>query len=321
MDSIIASREDIRYAYRLLLGREPDAVGMRTFQAMVATGRVTAGDMAALIMSSAEFRARQGIDADCIEVGFDGYSMFVRADDLDVGATVRNGTYEPQVVAAINEHLHVGATVLDVGANIGYYTALAAHKVGPTGRVFAVEPMDKNLQLIYRTIWHNRFRNVQVLPFAASDAAQLLPMATTARSSNGEVLPHDTQRAPSLFAQACVLDDLLPALDRLDLVKIDIEGHEPHAWRGLARTLARHRPVVLTEFHPQCLRDNAHVDPIAYLATLFAYASSVQVLVDQGTRVACDRPDQVMQQWHVADVRSGGRGDNHLDLLVHPASA
>ncbi|MCC6595570.1 MAG: DUF4214 domain-containing protein, partial [Rhodanobacteraceae bacterium] len=124
-----ATMDDVRYAYRLLLGREPDQQGSDTFRTMLATARVTASDLAAVIMSSAEFRARQGIDADGIEVGFDGYSMFTRADDLDIGATVRNGTYEPDVVAAINEQLHAGATVLDVGANIGYYTALAAHKV------------------------------------------------------------------------------------------------------------------------------------------------------------------------------------------------
>ena len=316
-----ATEDDVRHAYRLLLGREPDAAGMATYSRMLQAGGVTPTDLTAIFMGSSEFVARVGGDPDCVEVEFHGYHMYVRTDDLDLGVTVRQGTYEPHVTAAVRECLYPGASFIDIGANIGYYTALAAHLVGSSGSVFAVEPMDKNVQLIYRTVWKNRFRQVQVFPFAASDATQLLPMATTARSSNGEVLPLDTRRIPSLFAQGRAVDDLLSGLPRLDLVKLDIEGHEPHAWRGFVHTLEQHRPVVLSEFHPKCLRDNGKVDPSDYLAVLFAYGSVVEVLVDASTRVRCDTPAQVMQHWAQVDRRSGDRGETHLDLLIRPRLA
>ncbi len=319
MTGFKATAEDVRHAYRLLLGREPDDAGYAHYQRILAERAVRPDELAGFFIGSAEFAARQGLRHEPVAVDFDGYVMYVRADDPDIGASVLAGSYEPHVTAVVDEVLHPGDTFVDVGANIGYFAAMGAHRVGPAGRIVAVEPMDKNVQLILATIWRNRFQNVQVLPYAASASARIVPMATTSQSSNGEVVQAKADgQAPMLFAQSRTLDDMLRNLDRIDLIKFDIEGHELLAWRGFAEGIARHRPLVLTEFHPKCMRENAGIEPAEYLDVLFEYADSVQVLRDASQRVSCGNVADVMAEWDAADQRLNSGGTTHLDLFVRP---
>jgi FkbM family methyltransferase len=319
MNDFHATTEDIYYAYRLLLGREPDAAGSEHYQRMLAEKSLTPDKLAEFFLGSSEFAARHNLQDEAAEVDFDGYSLYVRRDDHDIGMSVMQGVYEPHVTAVVKEVLRPGDTFVDVGANIGYFAALGAHLVGPTGHVVAIEPMDKNVQLISATVWRNRFANVEVLPYAASASARIVPMVTGPRTSNGEVVRADPNgRVPALFAQARRLDDMLRDLDRLDLIKFDIEGHELLAWRGFAEGIVRHRPLVLTEFHPKCMRENAGVEPTEYLDVLFGYAESVHVLRGPADRVPCRNVTEVMAEWEAADRRLRSGGTTHLDLFVRP---
>jgi hypothetical protein len=71
--------------------------------------------------------------------------------------------------------LHPGATVVDVGANIGYNTCYAAHLVGEHGRVYAIEPAQDNLAVLYGNFFANRMTNVVVLPYAADSRRGMKP--------------------------------------------------------------------------------------------------------------------------------------------------
>jgi FkbM family methyltransferase len=310
-----ANIEDVRYAYRLLLGREPDEEGMEHHMQTLSKRRLTPVELANAFLSSPEFAARShGLP---IEVVLDGYSVFVQPEDRDIGRHVEaTHQYEPHVTAAVRECLRPGHVFVDVGANIGFFTNLAAYLVGESGMVIAVEPMDKNLQLIYRSIERNGFKQVRVHACAASDRTQIVCVATGAGTSNGQILPA-SMATQQLFTQAKPLDPLLTDLERIDLVKLDIEGYELLAWRGLRHALVRHRPKVLTEFHPYCMCKYVGVEPLDYLAMLFAHGR-VKVLHHQGGETGCATPAEVMRQWEIADKSMRGDGTHHLDLLINP---
>jgi len=317
----LANLDDLRAAYRLLLGREPDEEGFATYAKRIRQERIAATDLADLFLGSNEYASLHSLPLR--EVDFGTYTLVIRDSDSDVGKVVASGNpYEPNVTAALRETLRAGATFADIGANIGYYTAMAADRVGRNGRVVAVEPMDKNLQLILATIRKNGFSHVVVLPYAASDRDMIVAMSSAPGSSNGEIVldAGSGARAPSLHAMARRLDDIVPPLDRLDVVKIDIEGHELHAWRGFERTLSRFRPVVFTEFHPKCMRELSGVDPRDYYATLSGYAGRIEILAHDGARRTCASFDALMAAWRDAgealDVGDGA----HLDLLVVPTA-
>lgn len=321
-NTVDATEDDLYYAYRLLLGREPDAPGWKDNCRLISEKQPTVQDLAKAFMATPEFGARHieppAPDAP-LEVSMGDYSLFIRSGDHHIGQHIRSThQYEPHVTAAVRKLLRPGGTFIDVGANIGFFTNMAAHLVGPGGLVVAVEPMDKNVQLIFLSLAKNGFGNVRVHVCAASDREQLVSIVSNAATSNGQVV--DTSKADSyaVLAQTRRLDDLTADVQRVDLLKLDIEGYELFAWRGFREGLEKHRPIVLAEFHPYCMRRFTGIDPFEYLDEIFAYGRTVQVLTPRGDHIACTTPAKVMEHWEKAGASAAVQGTQHLDLLIHP---
>jgi FkbM family methyltransferase len=208
---------------------------------------------------------------------------------------------------------------VDVGANIGVITFLAATIVGATGRVIAVEPNPDNLQLLYRGIVLNGFSNVEVLPFAASNRRAVFSL--TGGTSNTHLIGARPVQEGGAFVQSIVLDEALVGLPRLDFVKMDIEGHEPPAFEGFSKLIARHRPTLLVEFNPRCLIDLHRQDPSAYLRQIFALYPHVRVTSAFKDDVTFERADDVMAYWERRNREVTAQGllpDRllHFDLVV-----
>lgn len=313
-----ATDEDVRHAYRLLLGREPDPTGLASYRRLVREQEVRADELAQMFLGSDEYLYQKAA-----RISLGDYCLFVNPGDREISATISaKQSYEPYVESVLRRLLMAGDTFLDVGANIGYFTALGAHLVGPTGRVIAFEPIDRNVQLIYATLWENRFENVTVFPFAASSEARLVAMSTQASSSNAGVVDRSIgERRTRLIAQSQRIDDLLATVQSIEVVKFDIEGHEIHAWRGAEKTLAKHRPHVLTEFHPKCIRDNTAIDPVEYLRALFEYTSTIEVLHRTRPSVLCGDVESILKEWRSADDEFAMKGAMHIDLYAHAPRA
>ncbi len=312
-----ATSNDLRYAYRLLLGREPDAAGFASLKHQIKQSKANVTDVAALFFGSTEFKRLQAAPPVLDEVIFEGLKIYPWRGDSLIGNLVKTrGEYEARVLPLFVESIPQGGTVLDVGANIGIYTLSAARKVGVDGRVFAVEPVAKNVQSLCAGVVGNGFRNVSILPVAASAQAGVVPMLRHANSSNGIVDVHADPALADAFAPSQQIDFLLNGLDRLDVIKVDIEGHEPVVWPSLDALVRKHRPLVFTEFNPTAIRNHSRTDPALYLHALFTIAATLEVLHLDGRRILCATPDEVMQQWRDANARMRSVEDYHLDLIV-----
>jgi hypothetical protein len=147
-----ATASDIEACFRLLLGRRPNReewVGHRS--------RV--GEPLDLVVASyvnaLEF-SRRGLQ-EPMQLGglalaqLPGFAIYAESGDAAVGTHVQAGSYEPDVTAVFRRFLRPGGHVLDLGANIGYFTMLSAHLVGPRGSVTAVEPNPRNARMIAPT--------------------------------------------------------------------------------------------------------------------------------------------------------------------------
>ena len=313
-----ATPEDVRYAYRLLLGREPDEGGKANFEQLIAHLNMTPDALADVIMQSAEYRSRKERDAQLQRNELDGYSIFSRKGDALIGSHLSEGiAYEPYVMDHFDAALAQAQVVLDVGANIGIFTLRAAHRLAGRGRVIAVEPLPQNQQALYASIRYNGFTNVAVFPFAASDAPGLVAMSCDEDSSNGIVRAGDDGSALTIVP-AHRLDAVLASLERLDLVKIDIEGHEPVAWQGLIGLLQRFRPVVFLEFSPVAIRGNGHTTPEQFAAQLIEYSPRIRVLHRDREPVDCRSAGAIMAEWEAANHSLGLAGEMHVDLLLAP---
>jgi FkbM family methyltransferase len=184
-------------------------------------------------------------------VKLNGFQLFVMPNDYIGRSIIESKTHEPEVTAVIRRVLKEGDVFLDIGANIGYFTMLASSLVRASGKVIAFEPNPQNLQLIYSSLLESHVENVTVYPYAVSDKATILRFVTV--GSNGGVITDKSNAAGSphhLLVPSVVLDEILKNELKIDLIKIDIEAHEPAAIRGLEGLIKKLRPRIITEFFP-----------------------------------------------------------------------
>ena len=166
---------------------------------------------------------------------------------------------------------------------------------------------------------------MQVIAGAASDKSGEIELRTHPSTSNSATpaASGDRLRDPTGHSErirAIVLDDALSDLERLDLVKIDVEGMEPLALRGLQRTLERLRPVLVSEFHPWAIERATGIAAIDYLRWLRELYPAITILDRDGSRERLVEPEAVMHAWRLANERAGMGDRMHLDLLLEPAT-
>lgn len=158
---------------------------------------------------------------------------------------ILNGTYEREQTALFQRLLRPGATVLDVGANVGYYTLLASVLVGDAGKVHAFEPEPKNAEFLRRHVRINARRNVTVEQAAVSDRAGTARFESGTGSGTGHLGDRGTLEVRTLrLDDYCARHALAPSA-----IKIDVEGAEMSVLHGARETLARHRPILFLSTH------------------------------------------------------------------------
>jgi len=169
------------------------------------------------------------------------------------------GRYEPQETQLALRLLGPGMVVADVGANWGYFTLVCAHLVGRIGRVIALEPHPRLATMLAENVGSNALSQVEVLRVAAGatsfGAGESRAFVGFDEQGGNWGVSRAAQGAevPDFEAQVVALDALLDdrQAGRIDLVKIDIEGAEAEALRGMEAGLERHRyRYVLVECHP-----------------------------------------------------------------------
>lgn len=165
------------------------------------------------------------------------------------------GRYEPQETQLAMQLLRPGMVAVDVGANWGYFTLLCAHRVGAAGRVIALEPHPRLSSMLAENAATNTLSQVEVLKLAAGAGSGARKFVDFDAAGGNWGLSRTAQlsEAADFECESVGLDALLDARGhrRVDLVKIDIEGGEADAIRGMTAGLnARRYRYVLLECHP-----------------------------------------------------------------------
>ena len=314
-----ATLADVYHCYRLLLRRNPDPTGYRAYADKVADG-ITVEQLVGYFLGSPEWVAR-GLyraagDAHLERVETADASLYVIKSDPVVGRELLvSGTYEPHVTDRLRQCLEPGGVFVDIGANVGFYTLLAARRVGNTGRVIAFEPNSTSLKVLLL----NTLRagdTIRVYPFAVSDREGFLSLMRIVSIASSKRMTEEELRYPSDVTPtyAVRLDDALREEGRIDVVKCDIDGHDYRAMRGGLETLARTRPVVFAEFNPGTLRSFSEIEPIEYLRLFTGLDYRMTVLLRRAEPVACGQDTgRVLTVLEAA-------GLEQVDLMLTPPS-
>lgn len=180
--------------------------------------------------------------------------LIVNRNDIYVGqAVIRYGEYSQHEFALFEQLCGPGDIVVEVGSNIGAHTLGLARRVGPAGRVVAVEPQPVVFQTLCGNMAINSITNVDCLNLALSDKpghVTVPPVDYGGRGNFGGVSMQEgaagDAEVPETRVAARRFDDVF-AYPRLKLLKIDVEGMEEAVLRGGAATLEKHRPILYVE--------------------------------------------------------------------------
>lgn len=226
------------------------------------------------------------------------FRMFLDTrDSLLTPQLLTTGIWEPALTRLLTQTLKAGMTVVDVGANAGYYTLLAAAVTGPRGRVIAFEAdarsadiLERNLELngvgervtLFRNCVREQRKTVDERGSVQNERAQSISVADQNRS---------LFRHPQL--EAVALDDAIEGA--VDFLKIDADGAEPAIFEGMKKLVARSpRLTILMEFNTAAMR-SAKVDPSEFHAHISRLGFEIRLVTPQATLVP-SRKENLVQQ-------------------------
>jgi FkbM family methyltransferase len=216
-------------------------------------------------------------------------------DSLDLSL---NGVYEPFETEIIHRLVRKGDTVLDIGANIGYYTLILARQIGHSGRVFAFEPDPENFALLKKNVAANGYNNVILVNAALSDHRGTLKLYLC-EENRGDLRIYssgDDRRA--IEVPAITADDYLAEHSaEATLVKMDVQGAEGRVLRGLETNLGRAAHVIL-EFWPLGLH-RAGNDPSEVLGSLVRKGFEFQLLDEEHKELTGVTADEVLRRFTI----------------------
>ncbi|MCF6170067.1 MAG: FkbM family methyltransferase [Bacteroidales bacterium] len=142
--------------------------------------------------------------------------------------------------------------VVDIGANLGYYSIPFSKWVGPKGMVYAVEPVVPVRDVLIRNI--GNIKNIKVIPYALGTENKNIRLGNNTRQNKGFiatgshfVLEDQTDALDEFSAEMRKGSELFGSLERLDFIKCDVEGYETSIIPELKEVLLKHKPVMLIE--------------------------------------------------------------------------
>ena len=189
-----------------------------------------------------------------IQIGSHKLNVFSPRKNRIGRALYVNRIWEPEVTKALDENTKPGMVALDVGADIGYYTLNLARRVGLKGRVIAFEPIPDARQRLEENIDLNGYQNITISEYALGNQEGVVYLEDPFNKSRIS-LTKSNGGSKDIKVTIKRMDDLINdlGLDRIDIVKMDIEGAEHEALRGMEQSLRKYKPVLVIEVHKHYL--------------------------------------------------------------------
>lgn len=312
-----ASEEDIYHCFRLLLGRNPHREEWSGHSQMAGQ---PLPEIVASYLRSLEFSRRGLLDTqaagEIVLADLPGFRIYCDLSDPAVGQHIPGGGYEPDVAAVFRRFLQPGMGVIDIGANMGFFSMMSAALVGASGFVLAVEPNPRNARLLEASRQVNGFNQMRVAQLAAGPDTGLLALHTSHSTGTASEVEGGVGSMLEARTVACVaLDRLVPAARRIDFIKVDVDGGEYKALLGCRETIARDRPLIVSEFSPGIMPGISGIDGEAYLGWIGAFGYEVSVIEPDGAL------QPMGQHWSRVLEAHQSRGTDHIDLLASPVGA
>ena len=241
--------------------------------------------------------------------------VIINPADPVISGALTFGVYENSEISFMKRVCKAGQVMVDVGANVGIYTAIAGLALGPSGRVIALEPHPESFRFLQQTIRANNINNTKLVMAAASNTAGQGKLFTSSTNRGDNRLYDSALADGAVEVELIRLDDYLAeqGIKEVDIVKIDVQGFEGRVFEGLEQTI-RNSPgiTILAEFWPLGLA-SAGTDSYALLSRLEQLDLTLYELAGNGKLVP-------IADKHELIARYPGRKYTNL-VLLGPSSA
>jgi FkbM family methyltransferase len=200
--------------------------------------------------------------------------------DPVVSGALTFGLYERQEIALVSHIFREGMTIVDVGANVGLYTAIAMQRINRRGRIIAFEPHAESYRFLMRTVE----ANAALLPLSERPKVNTLDVAASSSEGEAHLFANAENKgdnrlysfnlmpaSSALPVRARTVDSVLRdyGITTIDFLKVDVQGYEFEVIQGSREILrSSANAIILSEFWPDGIRQASNRDSIDYLLFL-----------------------------------------------------
>lgn len=243
-----------------------------------------------------------------IKVSFPGYSLYVRAPDRLIAALLCKYSFDSSLeVELYRDRVKPGMTVLEIGANVGFYTLLFSGLAGEKGKVLAFEPDPENFRLLSKSAAGHGAANITCLQAAVAEKGGALKLFISEENRGDHRVYDSGEGRGSVDVKAVSIDGTLGREARADFIKMDIQGAEYRALLGMEKTIKNSPGLcMLCEFSPGLVR-KAGDSPEALLQKLLEYGFSLKYLDEGAHSVRSASPEELLALCP---------GEKYLNLLL-----
>tara|TARA_B100001250_G_C19769348_1_gene776340 strand:- start:495 stop:1466 length:972 start_codon:yes stop_codon:yes gene_type:complete len=306
--NVQATKEDILYCFRLLLGRYPSE------DEWTGHSQLAGNQLEAIVtnyLQSLEFKNRNLIGA-TKEIKktltkFDFY-IYTNRKDILIGKEIQKGLYEENVTNLFIKYLKEGISFIDIGANVGWFSLLTSKILKDNCIVNAIEPFSENCKLLMASAIENNINSIQIMQAAAYSSNGIMSFGASGGNGMCNVMPVNIDYIlRSETVNSIKLDDFIN--EKVDLIKIDVEGAEYSALLGASKLIQKWKPTIFSEFTPDALKCISGVNWKDYLNFIIDLNYKIKVIQD--TVIDCqfdiDKVYKIFQE----------SNSEHLDLLFY----
>jgi FkbM family methyltransferase len=245
------------------------------------------------------------------------HKMYVNSQDkVIVPQLLTQGVWEKYETELFTSLVKPKDIVLDVGANFGYFSMIAAKLVGDEGKVYSFEPAPDNYELLVKNIKLNNYTNIVPTQKAVSDEKGKLKLFLDRINWGGSSFSEDNilpQDRDFVEVETVTLDDFFESQAKeikVNFIKLDVEGAEGQVLEGASKILQNSDLKILMEFWPYGLK-NLGTDPFEMLKNLHGQGFKIQLIDEENETV---KEEGIMKIIEICEGKSSGMGQVNLLL-------
>lgn len=189
------------------------------------------------------------------------------------------GWMERETIPWVKKYVKPGMTIVDIGAHAGYYTDLFAQLSQPGGTVHAFEASPENYPILLHNLKARKRSNVTPYPLAVNDQNGTLDLYISPGHSNHSIIAERTEKAETVSIQSIRLDDFLK-VEKIDFVKMDVEGAEPHVLNGMRALIQASENLMMVVEYNYVVLSKAYPSPRVLLDLLTELGFTYKAILD-----------------------------------------